>query len=245
MFEDVWHSLDLQMEKQTFTSKTSADCVSIYNKLIENYPSHCSSCIKWLQLNLNSIISPYKIQQALMESKIWFAVRAVFRISFTFLPWKILQAMAVLDSLTINGNSRNQKKKLQSKHNGRAWKARCKREFVVAFYTVWVSGRNRPITDRRGQTGDRAVCWIIGGFGATGVEFVANKSVVKEGSDCCGERGKGVLCVTKGNGGWCRGELILWWRILAPGWVSVAEQQLCRRLHIPGFRGQGCYYCVL
>lgn len=69
--------------------------LSIYNKLIGNYPSHCSSCTKLLQLDLNNITSPYKIQLALEESKICFAVGAVFRISFTFLPWKILQAMAV------------------------------------------------------------------------------------------------------------------------------------------------------
>lgn len=40
---------------------------------------------------------------------------------------------------------------------------------------------------------------ILAICGATGIEFVANKHVVKEGSDCCGERG--VVCVTKGNGG--------------------------------------------
>lgn len=116
-------------KKQTFTSKTSAIDLSIYNKLIGNYPSHCSSCIKLLQLDLNNIISPYKIQLALEKNKMWFAVRAVFRISFTFLPWKILQAMAVTwFSVTINRNSRNQRKKLQSKHNWRAWKAKCMTE---------------------------------------------------------------------------------------------------------------------
>lgn len=43
-------------------------------------------------------------------------------------------------------------------------------------------------------------------------------------------------------------ELMQWWRefgILTPGWVSVAEEQLCRRLHIPGFWRQGRYYCIL
>lgn len=38
----------------------------------------------------------------------------------------------------------------------------------------------------------------IGHCGATAVEFVAKKLVIK-GSDCCGEWG--VVCVTKGNGG--------------------------------------------
>ena len=42
--------------------------------------------------------------------------------------------------------------------------------------------------DRWGQTGSRAVCILVI-CGATGIEFVANKHVVKEGSDCCGERG--------------------------------------------------------
>lgn len=40
----------------------------------------------------------------------------------------------------------------------------------------------------------------------------------------------------------------VWWRefvILTPGWVSVTEEQLCRRFHIPGFRRQRCYYCIL
>lgn len=41
--------------------------------------------------------------------------------------------------------------------------------------------------------------------GATDFEFVANKHVQKEGSDCCGEWGSGVVCVTKGNGGMCQG----------------------------------------
>lgn len=35
----------------------------------------------------------------------------------------------------------------------------------------------------------------IGDCGASGVEFVANKLVIKEGSDCCGKWG--VVCVTK------------------------------------------------
>lgn len=46
-----------------------------------------------------------------------------------------------------------------------------------------------------------------GDCGATGIEFVANKHVVKEGSDCCGERG--VVCVTKGNGGMDAGEELM------------------------------------
>lgn len=35
----------------------------------------------------------------------------------------------------------------------------------------------------------------IGDCGASGVEFVANKLVIKEGSDCCGKWG--AVCVTK------------------------------------------------
>lgn len=38
-----------------------------------------------------------------------------------------------------------------------------------------------------------------GDCGATGVEFVANKLVIKEGSGCGGEWG--AVCVTKGSGG--------------------------------------------
>lgn len=44
----------------------------------------------------------------------------------------------------------------------------------------------------------------IGDCGATGVDLVANKLVLKEGSDCCGEWC--AVCVTKGNGG------------MVPGW---------------------------
>lgn len=43
----------------------------------------------------------------------------------------------------------------------------------------------------------------IGDCDATAVEFVANKLVIKEGSDCCGEWG--AVCVTKGNGGMALG----------------------------------------
>lgn len=49
-----------------------------------------------------------------------------------------------------------------------------------------------------GHTGNKVVC-ILAICGATSVEFVANKVVTKEGSDCCGEWG--VVCITKGNGG--------------------------------------------
>lgn len=59
-----------------------------------------------------------------------------------------------------------------------------------------------------------------------------------------------VVCVTKGNGGMCRG--MSWccdegslFGILTPGWLSVAEEQLCCRFHIPGFWRQGRYYCIL
>lgn len=56
-------------------------------------------------------------------------------------------------------------------------------------------------TQNNGQMGsDRQQGGVhIGDRGATGVEFVANKLVIKVGSDCCGECG--VVCVTKGNGG--------------------------------------------
>lgn len=79
---------------------------------------------------------------------------------------------------------------------------------------------------------------------------------IKEGSDCCsvvnmkgGREEEGVVCVTKQKRQW----LVGWGRrreeeeekelmhdegsfgIFTPGWVSVAEEQLCRRLLIPGF----------
>lgn len=84
----------------------------------------------------------------------------------------------------------------------------------------------------------------IGNCGATGVDLVANKLVIKEGSDCRGERG--VCCLFNKR---------QWWRswycdegsfwILTPGWASVAEEELRRRFHVPGFWRQGCYYCIL
>lgn len=76
---------------------------------------------------------------------------------------------------------------------------------------------------------------------------------IKEGSDCCGvvndgreEEEGGVVCVTKqkkamvgwnGAGGEEKelmhdeGSL----GIFTPGWVSVAEEKLCRRFLVPGF----------
>lgn len=77
--------------------------------------------------------------------------------------------------------------------------------------------------------------------------FVADKLVVKEGSDCCVERG--FVGITKGDGGtvpgrsWCYDEGSLGSSHLAG--VLVAEEQLCRRFHIPGFWRQGRYYCIL
>lgn len=57
-----------------------------------------------------------------------------------------------------------------------------------------VSGReielNEQIRSDRQQGGVH-----IGDCGASGIEFVANKLVIKEGSDCCGKWG--VVCVTK------------------------------------------------
>lgn len=41
------------------------------------------------------------------------------------------------------------------------------------------------------------------------------------------------------------GSCFFWGGILTPGRASVAEEQLCRRFHIPGFRRQGRYYCIL
>lgn len=105
------------------------------------------------------------------------------------LPWKIHQAMAVICEVW-------EKKENMIKGHGRqdAWL----RVFggLLQGYTFGVGGRKR--LDRRGQTGNRGGVHI-GDRGATGVEFVANKLVVKEGSDCCGEWG--VVCVTKGDGG--------------------------------------------
>lgn len=68
--------------------------------------------------------------------------------------------------------------------------------FVVARYKELVeektaNGQMGPDRQQRGvHTGD---------CGATGVEFVADKLVIKEGSGCGGEWG--VVCVTKGSGG--------------------------------------------
>lgn len=77
----------------------------------------------------------------------------------------------------------------------------CLKGFLVAYYKGTHFELVAEKTRQNGQMGsDRQQGGVhIGDCGATGVEFVVNKLVIKEGSDCCGELGG--VCVTKGNGG--------------------------------------------
>lgn len=109
---------------------------------------------------------------------------------------------------------------------------------LLEGYTFWVSGRK----DRGGggETGNRLVCILA--------------IVVCSRQACCKRRlrllfERGVVGITKGDGGmvpgrsWCYDEGSLGSSHLAG--VLVAEEQLCRRFHIPGFWRQGRYYCIL
>lgn len=158
------------------------------------------------------------------------------------IPWKTHQAMAVIWFFAIF--KKEQKvwiKGMEDKMHD--WK------FLVASYKdthfEWVEEKTDGGQHRQ-QGGVH-----IGDCGATGVEFVANKLVLKEGSDCCGGEWGGCCLRNKKRQWWngcCRGGSWCYdeeFGILTPGCVSVAEEQLCRRFHVPGFWRQGRYYCIL
>lgn len=245
MFEDV-----CVIFSKSYGQKKKTDW-SVYDKLLRRNPSHCSwrtpsSQVRLFQRDLHCVKCPWK-------RIILHKVQLVKKVNCDVL-WEQYVGSPLHSSLENppgNGSCLNlcniKKKKIkkwncvQIQSECRVWNTRCVTEkFLVAYY------KDIHFESVAEKTG--------GGWGETGNRLVCILAIVVCSRQTCKRRlrllfEQGVVGITKGGGGmvpgrsWCYDEESLGSSHLAG--VLVAEEQLCCCFHIPGFWGQGRYYCIL